>query len=134
MVKKKRQIKIKWLISKIFSPSSPGFYIALLCLSCSSVTKFFPTLHDPMDFSTPGFPVLHYLPEFSQTNVHWSSDVIQPSHPLMPPSLPALSLSQHQGLYVSSGIKIVRYFEKKERRSNTNDLNKEKTRWSGLFT
>ena len=52
-----------------------------------------------MDCSTPGFPVLHYLPEFAQTHVHWVGDAIQPSHPLSSPSPPALSLSQHQGLF-----------------------------------
>ena len=57
------------------------------------------TLCDPMDCSTPGFPVHHYLPEFAQTHVHWVSDAIQPSHPLPSPSPPALSLSQHQGLF-----------------------------------
>ena len=51
----------------------------------------------PKDCSTPGFPVLHYLPEFAQTNVHWFSDAIQSSLPLSPPS-PALNLSQYQGL------------------------------------
>ena len=49
-----------------------------------------------MDYSTPGSPVLHYLPEFAQTHVHWVGDTIQPSHPLSPPSPPAPSLSQHQ--------------------------------------
>ena len=52
-----------------------------------------------MDCSTLGFPVLHYLPEFAQTHVHWFSDAIQPSHPLLPPSPPALNLS---GIRVSS--------------------------------
>ena len=52
-------------------------------------------LCDPMDFSTPGFPVLHYLPEFAQTHVHWVSDAIQPSHPLSLTS-PAFIASQHQ--------------------------------------
>ena len=52
-----------------------------------------------MDYSTPGFPVLHYLLEFAQTHVHWVSDDIQPSHPLLPTSPPALNLSQHQGLF-----------------------------------
>ena len=57
------------------------------------------TLCDPMDCSTPGFPVLHYLSEFAQTQVHWVSDIIQPSHPLASPSLLALHLSQHKGLF-----------------------------------
>ena len=50
-----------------------------------------------MDYSTPGFPVLHHLPEFAQTHVHWLDDAIQLSHPLSPPSPPALNLS-HPGL------------------------------------
>ena len=51
-------------------------------------------LCDPMDFSTPGFRVLHYLPEIVQTHVHWVGDAVQQSHPLLLPS-PALNLSQH---------------------------------------
>ena len=53
----------------------------------------------PMDCSTPGFPVLHSLPELVQTHVHWVNDAIQPSHPLSSPSLPAFYLSQQQGLF-----------------------------------
>ena len=53
----------------------------------------------PMNWSTPDFPVLHYLPELVQTHVPWVSDAIQPSHPLSPPSLSAINLSQHQGLF-----------------------------------
>ena len=52
-----------------------------------------------MDCSMPGFPFLHYLPEFIQTHVHWVSDAIQPSHPLSSLSPPALKFSQHQGLF-----------------------------------
>ena len=52
-----------------------------------------------MDCSTPGSPVLHHLPGFAHTHVHWVSDAIQPSHPLSSPSPPAFSLSQHQGLF-----------------------------------
>ena len=54
---------------------------------------------DPTDYSTPGFLALHHLPEFAQTHVHWVSDDSQPSYPLSSPSLPAFSLSQHQGLF-----------------------------------
>ena len=50
-----------------------------------------------MDCSTPGFPVLHYLPELAQIHVHWVSDAISPPHPLLPPSPFAFHLSQHQG-------------------------------------
>ena len=54
-----------------------------------------------MDCSMPGFPVLHYLLEFTQTHVLWVGDAIQPSHPPLPPSPLALNLSQHQGLFKS---------------------------------
>ena len=65
----------------------------LLC----SVAQLCPTLCDPMDCSMPGFPVLHYLPEFAQTHIPLVSDAIQPPHPLSSPS-PASNFSQHQGL------------------------------------
>ena len=52
-----------------------------------------------MNCNTPGFPVLHCLPEFAQTHVHWVSDAIQLSHPLSPPSPLILNLFQHQGLF-----------------------------------
>ena len=52
---------------------------------CCSVTKLFPTLHDPMDCSMPAFPVLHCLPEFAQTHSHCVDDAIQPFHLLLPP-------------------------------------------------
>jgi len=54
---------------------------------CCSVTQLCLTLCDPLDCSTPGFSVLHYLPEFAQTHVHCISNAIQPSHPLPPPSV-----------------------------------------------
>ena len=63
-------------------------------------------LCDPMDCSTTGFPVHLQLPEFTQTHVHQVSDAIQPSYPLSSPSLPALNLSQHQGLYNWSVLHI----------------------------
>ena len=53
-----------------------------------------------MNCSMPGFPALHYLPEFAQTHVHWVEGAIQPSHPLLSPFLPAFNLSQHQSLWV----------------------------------
>ena len=65
----------------------------------SSVAQLCPTLCDPMDCSTPGFPVHHPLPELIQTHVYQVGDAIQPSHPLSSPSPPALNLSQLQGLF-----------------------------------
>ena len=65
----------------------------------SSVTQLCPTLWDPMNCRTPGLPVHHQLPEFTQTHVHRVSEAIQPSHPLSSPAPPALNLSQHQGIF-----------------------------------
>ena len=59
---------------------------------------------DPMDCSTPGFPILHHHSEFAQTHVHWVGDVIQPSHPLLSPSPPAFNLSHHQSLFQMSQL------------------------------
>ena len=55
----------------------------------SSVAQSCPTLCDPMNHSTPGLPIHHQLPEFTQTHVHQVSDAIQPSHLLSSPSSPA---------------------------------------------
>ena len=65
----------------------------------SSVAQSCPTPCDPMNCSTPGLPVHHQLPEFTQTLVHRVGDVIQPSHPLSSPSPPDPNPSQHQGLF-----------------------------------
>ena len=65
----------------------------------SSVAQSCLTLCDPMNCSTPGLPVHHQLPEFTQTHVHRVSDVMQPSHPLSSPSPPAPNPSQHQSLF-----------------------------------
>ena len=54
------------------------------CPPSCSIAKLCPTLCDAVDCSIPGVPVLHYLPEFAQTHVHWVSDAIQLSHPLLP--------------------------------------------------
>ena len=70
-----------------------------LLLQFSSVAQSCPTLCDPMNRSTPGLPVHHQLPEFTQTHVHRVSDAIQPSHPLSSPSPPAPNPSQHQSLF-----------------------------------
>ena len=60
----------------------------------SSVAQLCLTLCNLMDCSTPGLPVHHQLPEFSQTHVHWVGDATQPSPPLLSHSPPALNLSQ----------------------------------------
>ena len=75
------------------------FPLSLSSVQFSSIAQLCPTLCYPMNCSTPGLPVHHQLPEFTQTHVHWVSDAIQLSHPLSSPSPPALNLSQHQGIF-----------------------------------
>ena len=72
----------------------------------SSVTQLCPTLCDPMDCSTPGFPIHHQLRDLAQTHVHQVDDAIQPSHPLSFPSPPAFNLSQHHGFSNESVLHI----------------------------
>ena len=68
-------------------------------LKSRSVTQSCLTFCDPMNHRTPGLPVHHQLPEFTQTHVHRVSDAIQPSHPLSSPSPLAPNPSQHQSLF-----------------------------------
>ena len=91
-----------------------------LTISCDSISVQFssvaqscPTLCDPMIHSTPGLPVYHQLPQFTQTYVHRVHDAIQPSHPLSFPSPPAPNPSQHQGLlqWVSSSREVAKVLE-----------------------
>ena len=92
------------LISWLQSPSAVIF---------SSVVQSCPTICDPVDCSTPGFPVHHQLLEFTQTHVHRVGDAIQPSHPLSSPSPPTYNLFQHQGLFqrVSSSHQVAKVLE-----------------------
>ena len=78
-----------------------------------SVAQSCPTLCDPMNRSTPGLPVRHQLPEFTQTHVHRVGDAIQPSHPLSSLSPPAPNPSQHQDLlqWVSSSHEVTKVLE-----------------------
>ena len=77
----------------------------LKCICCCSIAKLSLTHCDPTDCSTPGLPVLHYLPKFGQIHVHCVNDAIQPSHPLLPPSPPALNVSQRQSLRGNKTLK-----------------------------
>ena len=79
----------------------------------SSVAQSYPTLCDPMNHSTPGLPVHHQLPEFTQTHIHRVGDAIQLSHPLSSPSPPAPNPSQHQGLFqwVNSSHEVAKVLE-----------------------
>ena len=82
-------------------------------LSVSSVAQLCLTLCDPMNCSTPGLPVHHQLPEFTQTHVQRVSDASQPSHPLSSPSPPAPNPSQHQSLFqsVNSSHEVAKVLE-----------------------
>ena len=79
----------------------------------SSVAQSCPTLCDRMNRSTPGLPVHHQLPKFTQTHIHRVSDAIQPSHPLSSPSPPAPNPSQHQSLFqwVNSSHEVAKVLE-----------------------
>ena len=96
------QIKLQWsIISHICS------------VNFSSVAQMCLILCDPMNHSTPGLPVHHQLPEFTQTHVHRISDAIQPSHPLSSSSPPAPNPSQHQSLFqwVNSSHEVAKVLE-----------------------
>ena len=84
-----------------------------LFIQFSSVAQSCSTLCNPMNRSTPGLPVHHQLPEFTETHVHWVSDAIQPSHPLSSPSPPAHNPSQHQSLFqrVNSSHEVAKVLE-----------------------
>ena len=85
-----RSITLMSMNAKLFTSHSVQF---------NSVAQSCSNLCDPMNRSTPGLPVHHHLPEFTQTHVHRVRDAIQPSHPLSSPSPLALNLSQHQRLF-----------------------------------
>ena len=87
--------------------------LLLYSFQFSSVAQLCPTICDPMNRSTPGLPVYHQLPEFTQTHVHRVGDAIQPSHPLSSPSPPAPNRSQHQGLFqwINSSHQVAKVLE-----------------------
>ena len=73
-------------------------------VGCCSVAQSCPTLRDLMDCSTPDFPVLHHLLEFTQTHVHWVGDAIQPPHPPLSPSPPAFHSFPASGSFLMSQL------------------------------
>ena len=102
-IKKQRHYFCKGLSSQSYGLSSQIRSVAQSCL----------TLCDPMNHSTPGLPVQHQLPEFTETHVHRVGDAIQPSHPLSSPSPPAHNPSQHQSLFqwVNSSHEVAKVLE-----------------------
>ena len=89
------------------------FLLETFAIQFSSVAQSHPTLCNPMNRSTPGLPVHHQLPEFTQSHVHWVRDVIQPSHPLSFHSPLAPNPSQHQSLFqwVNSSHEMAKVLE-----------------------
>ena len=87
-----------------------GFPFNNVSVQFSSVTQSCLALCDPMNCSTPGLPVHHQLPEFTQTHIHRVGDAIQPSHPLSSPFPPAPNPSQHQSLFQCTGVSALASF------------------------
>ena len=122
-------LHITMFVHKIFTmeyhsdiKSEKFWHRLLYCLShqglwevppSSPVAQSCPTLCNPLDCSTPGFPVLHQLPELTQIHVHRVTNAIQPPHPLSSSSPPAFNLSQHQGHFkwVSSSHQVAKVLE-----------------------
>ena len=100
-----------WLWLHILKASNVTFSIQWV--QFSSVAQSCPTLCDPMNCSTPGLPVHHQLPEFTETHVDRVCDAIQPSHPRSSPSPPAPNPSQHQSLFqwVNSSHEVAKVLE-----------------------
>ena len=99
---------MKFIISMFQLPPSHDTQCCFWAHSQFSSVQSCPTLCNPMDCSTPGLPVHHQLPEFTQNHVHWIGDAIQPSHALLSPSRPTFNLSQHQG-FSSESIPCFRW-------------------------
>ena len=100
-------------ICSYFHLSPTSRLLVHLSVQFSSVAQSGLTLCDPMNHSTPGLPVHHQLPEFTQTHVHRVGDAIQPSYPLSSPSPSAPNPSQHQGLFqwVNSSHEVAKVLE-----------------------
>ena len=99
-----------WILPRYKLQDTSGLFIFVVVRLLSQLCLI---LCNPMNCSTRSFPVLHCLLKFAQTDVHWISDAIQPSHPLLPASPLALNLSQHQGLFqwVSSSHQVAKVLE-----------------------
>ena len=110
-----KSLGIKYILSKDFKKWDCFLksFGTIFSVQLSSVAQSCPTLCDPMNRSTPGLPVHHQLPEFTQIHAHRVSDAIQPSHPQSSPSLPAPNPSQHQGLFqwVNSSNQVAKVLE-----------------------
>ena len=106
------QLTLYWTINNLFIKYHIKYW-EFFSEQFSSITQLCPTLCDPKDCSTPGFPVHHQLPELAQIHVHWVSDAIQPSHPLPSSSPLSFNLSEHQSLFqwVSCSHQVAKVLE-----------------------
>ena len=105
-------------MSRKIGHRSSSLLMLLICTDFNdyqfnSVTQSCPNLCDPMNRSTPGLPVHHQLPDFTQTHVHRVGDAIQPSHPLLSPFPPTPNSSQHESLFqwVNSSHEVAEVLE-----------------------
>ena len=105
--------EIKWNLILALNSMDITEKIHIFKIQFSSVVQSCPTLCDPKDCSTPGFPVHHQLLELAQTHAHWVGDVIQPSYSLSSHSPPTFNLSQNQDLFqwVSSSHQVAKVLE-----------------------
>ena len=94
-----RKLLGTWIYSTFWSGCDSMVLSMVKCISVQFSHSVMSDSMRPMDNSTPGLPVHHQLPEFTQTYVHWVGDAIQPPCPLPSSSLPTFTLSQHQGLF-----------------------------------
>ena len=103
----------RWHLRDRFTEEEDKCQISFGAHKFSSVTQLCPTLCDPMDCSTPGFPDHHQFLELAQIHVHRVGDAIQPSHPLSSPSPHPFNRFQHQGLFqgVSSSHQVAKVLE-----------------------
>ena len=110
-----RRTSIYWMLNTCTLPRTWNVYNSydtLISFELSSVqSQSCLTLCDPMNHSTPGLPVHHQLPQSTQTHVHCVGDAIQPSHPPLFPSPPALNLSQGLFKWVSSSDQVAKVLE-----------------------
>ena len=110
-----QEITVHWIMIGRGNKYFTHILLRWICISVSfsSVAQSCLTLCDAMDCSTPGLPVHHQLPEFTQTQVHWVGDMIQPCHPQLFPSLPTFILPQHESLFkrVISSLQVAKVLE-----------------------
>ena len=98
----------RWWKRGVSQTETQKVFVNTRCYCCSVATSCL-TLCDPMDCSTPGFPVLHSLLKFAQAYAHWVNDAIQPSHSMSPPSPHAFSLCHSIRVFFNESALCIRW-------------------------